>query len=246
MLVPEDMTSDTLLAHYLECESLRYLANKAASHDDIICNTLRDMSVRLGIDVDDQLLQDATRTILKIGFYPDAIGVIKSLHHRGYMVVGLPLPLQNAYSLPEFPPEILTDISCQAADGQESLFLPTPSVFPALHQRCQVFFGDIQPTQILVVTARSFRTVKPATAAGFPTVLLPTSEVYKPQVDTKVLGSHPGFPRLRWPGTHGETHAFIMDTVGPTLQHLLRLCRGKFTHKTVTMLALQMVNIFIM
>ncbi|KAF8510644.1 kinase-like domain-containing protein [Hysterangium stoloniferum] len=320
MLVPEDIASDTLMAHYIECESLRYLANKAVSYDDIVYNALKEMSVRLEIDVDDKLLQDATRTILKISFYPDALGVIKSLHHRGYVVVGLPLPLQSVYSLPEFPPELLTDISYQTVDSPEDLFLPTPSVFPALHQRCQVSYRDIQPAQILVVTASSFRTVEPATAAGFPTVLLPTSEVCEPEVDTsrweptiysddlldlcntleassshisaepaelehphtvaavyagyhvlsgnhvaikmetpedksdekytvpyeaqvyKVFGSHPGVPRIRWAGPDGNVHALIMDRVGPTLEHLRRLCRGTFTHRTVTMLALQMLE----
>ncbi|KAF8514358.1 putative casein kinase [Hysterangium stoloniferum] len=64
---------------------------------------------------------------------------------------------------------------------------------------------------------------------------------YEAQV-YKVLGRHPGFPCLRWAGTQGETHALIMDPVGPTLEHLRRLCRGKLTHKTVTMLALQMLE----
>ncbi|KAF8514357.1 hypothetical protein BU17DRAFT_27017, partial [Hysterangium stoloniferum] len=48
---------------------------------------------------------------------------------------------------------------------------------------CQSFYRDIRPTQILIVTASSYRIVEPATSAGFPTVLLPPGEVYEPEVD---------------------------------------------------------------
>lgn len=59
----------------------------------------------------------------------------------------------------------------------------------------------------------------------------------------ELLRGHEGIPRIHWYGMHGGAHVMIMDKLGPNLQQLRRMCRGKFSMKTVLMLAEQLVRI---
>ena len=51
----------------------------------------------------------------------------------------------------------------------------------------------------------------------------------------------PGFPAVRWHGQHDGLNVLIMELLGPSLQSLLRACGGRFSLKTVVMLADEML-----
>ena len=50
-----------------------------------------------------------------------------------------------------------------------------------------------------------------------------------------------GIPRIHWSGKEGDCYAIVMEHLGPTIQNLFDACRGRFSLKTVLMLADQMV-----
>ncbi|EMD34932.1 hypothetical protein CERSUDRAFT_54281, partial [Gelatoporia subvermispora B] len=58
----------------------------------------------------------------------------------------------------------------------------------------------------------------------------------------RVLQGYPGVPVIRWSGEKGGATVMVMDKLGPTLEHLRRFCRGRFSMKTICMLALQMIS----
>ncbi|EMD34930.1 hypothetical protein CERSUDRAFT_54453, partial [Gelatoporia subvermispora B] len=56
-----------------------------------------------------------------------------------------------------------------------------------------------------------------------------------------VLRDHRGFPSVCWHGDERNCSVMVMDKLGPTLDHLRHFCRGRFSFKTICMLALQML-----
>lgn len=56
------------------------------------------------------------------------------------------------------------------------------------------------------------------------------------------LAGGEGFSRAYWYGQHNDFNLLVMDQLGPSLDNLLHKCYGKFSLKTVTMLALQMIE----
>ncbi|KAI0321750.1 kinase-like domain-containing protein [Amylostereum chailletii] len=56
------------------------------------------------------------------------------------------------------------------------------------------------------------------------------------------LRGHPGIPSVHWSGRFDISNVLVLDKLGPTLQDLRRVCRGRFSLKTISMLALQMLN----
>lgn len=65
---------------------------------------------------------------------------------------------------------------------------------------------------------------------------------YEAQV-YKVLTGDPGIPSLRWSGVREGAHILVLDKLGPDLDAVRLLCRGRLSLKTVLMLGLQMVRI---
>ncbi|KAI0367367.1 kinase-like protein [Pilatotrama ljubarskyi] len=51
-----------------------------------------------------------------------------------------------------------------------------------------------------------------------------------------------GFPVVHWSGIDGNHWVLVLDKLGPTLESLRRFCRGKFSLKTICMLADQMLH----
>lgn len=51
-----------------------------------------------------------------------------------------------------------------------------------------------------------------------------------------------GIPRVRWSGKHGDYNIMIMDLLGPNLEELFCLCHRRFSMRTITMLADQMLS----
>lgn len=51
-----------------------------------------------------------------------------------------------------------------------------------------------------------------------------------------------GIPRVRWFGQEGDYNVLVMDRVGENLNELLQDCSGKFSLRTVLILAGQMVK----
>jgi hypothetical protein len=50
-----------------------------------------------------------------------------------------------------------------------------------------------------------------------------------------------GIPSLHWFGTEGDYNALVIDRLGSSLEELLNRCNGKFSLRTVLLLADQMV-----
>jgi casein kinase 1 len=50
-----------------------------------------------------------------------------------------------------------------------------------------------------------------------------------------------GIPRVKWYGVEGDYNVLVMDLLGPSLSELLDYCHGRFSLKTVLMLADQMI-----
>jgi hypothetical protein len=61
------------------------------------------------------------------------------------------------------------------------------------------------------------------------------------QVYTKLSGGT-GIPRVRWFGMEASFYALVVDYLGPSLEDLFVRCHFKFTIKTVSFLAGQLVS----
>ncbi|ONK75187.1 uncharacterized protein A4U43_C03F14270 [Asparagus officinalis] len=57
-----------------------------------------------------------------------------------------------------------------------------------------------------------------------------------------ILNGESGFANIKWFGVDGENNVLVLDLLGPSLEELLAFCGGKFTLKTVLMLADQMIT----
>lgn len=55
------------------------------------------------------------------------------------------------------------------------------------------------------------------------------------------LAGAQGFAQARWYGAEGDFRVLVLDLLGPNLQQLLAFCGGRFSLKTVLMLADQMI-----
>lgn len=51
-----------------------------------------------------------------------------------------------------------------------------------------------------------------------------------------------GFPNIHYAGPDANHTVLVMEKLGPTLDSLLRVCRGTFSMRTICMLADQMVS----
>jgi len=58
----------------------------------------------------------------------------------------------------------------------------------------------------------------------------------------KMLGSSVGIPRILWFGVERGYRAMVMSCLGPSLETLMNACGGRFSLKTVLMLAEQLVR----
>ena len=58
----------------------------------------------------------------------------------------------------------------------------------------------------------------------------------------KIYDKAVGFPKMHWHGQENKSFYVVMDLLGPSLEDLFCMCGGRFTLKTVLMLADQMVN----
>jgi hypothetical protein len=181
LFAPQDIPSSRLIYLYIEYESLRYVANRAAAFKDIVRNALRDVSVRLGLNVSEALLDEATKTSLRLRFYTEALPALKILHAQGYKLLGLPIPALKTFSLPSPPSEL--QFPSHIPKTPAALFEQTPQVFTELYKLSRSFSPDIKPCQILVVTSSPFRIVEPAVAAGFPTALISMGDIYEPKYE---------------------------------------------------------------
>ncbi|OCH90131.1 kinase-like protein [Obba rivulosa] len=76
---------------------------------------------------------------------------------------------------------------------------------------------------------------------------MPDEEAYQPcalPYEAKIyrmLEGHLGILAPRWDGEEGGAGIMVMDKLGPNLDQLRSFCRGKFSLKTICMLALQMI-----
>ena len=52
-----------------------------------------------------------------------------------------------------------------------------------------------------------------------------------------------GIPRIHYIGTEGDNNILVMDLLGPSLEELMCFCGGKFSLKTVLILADKLVFI---
>lgn len=68
-----------------------------------------------------------------------------------------------------------------------------------------------------------------------------------PQLDSeskvyRILAGGIGIPSLHWFGRESNYYAMVIDRLGPSLQDLLNQCSGRFSLKTVLLLARQLVR----
>ena len=59
----------------------------------------------------------------------------------------------------------------------------------------------------------------------------------------KALGKQIWLPSVHWFGMNGGGQVLIMDKLGANLDQLHRICRGKFSLKTVCMIAVRLVSL---
>ncbi|WJX10070.1 Casein kinase 1-like protein 3 [Trifolium repens] len=57
-----------------------------------------------------------------------------------------------------------------------------------------------------------------------------------------ILKGGSGIPRMKWFGTDGDYNVLVLELMGPSLEDLLYYCGGKFSLKSVLMLADQMLT----
>ncbi|XP_050891249.1 uncharacterized protein LOC127096743 [Lathyrus oleraceus] len=57
-----------------------------------------------------------------------------------------------------------------------------------------------------------------------------------------ILKGGSGIPRMKWFGTDGDYNVLVLELMGPSLEDLLYYCEGKFSLKSVLMLADQMLT----
>ena len=58
----------------------------------------------------------------------------------------------------------------------------------------------------------------------------------------KKLGGGPGIPRVHWFGTEAGFDAMAIDRLGQSLEDLFVHCEFRFSNKTVSLLARQLVS----
>eukprot|EP00735_Rhodelphis_limneticus_P002436 TRINITY_DN13304_c0_g1::TRINITY_DN13304_c0_g1_i1::g.12628::m.12628 TRINITY_DN13304_c0_g1::TRINITY_DN13304_c0_g1_i1::g.12628 ORF type:complete len:297 (+),score=-0.39,sp/Q9ZUP4/CKL5_ARATH/48.82/9e-96,Pkinase/PF00069.20/4.6e-15,Pkinase_Tyr/PF07714.12/0.073 TRINITY_DN13304_c0_g1_i1:100-990(+) len=58
----------------------------------------------------------------------------------------------------------------------------------------------------------------------------------------EALQGNPGIPNVRWYGVEHNHRALVIDGVGPSLEDLLKFCGGKFSLKTVLLIADQLLS----
>ena len=51
-----------------------------------------------------------------------------------------------------------------------------------------------------------------------------------------------GFPKFTWYGKEGEFYIMVIELLGPSLEDLFNYCGGKFSLKTVLLLAIQLIS----
>lgn len=71
-----------------------------------------------------------------------------------------------------------------------------------------------------------------------PDLLKLTSEA---EILTLLQGSL-GIPSIYWNGEHDGTNFIVMELLGQSLHHFFKICHKDFTHKTVIILAYQMLQ----
>jgi len=94
-------------------------------------------------------------------------------------------------------------------------------------------FGDIY--QAINITSKEEVAVKLESVHNRHPQLLYESKLYK------LLDGSVGFPKLKWFGTTKEYNIMVIELLGPSLEDLFNYCGRRFTLKTVTLLADQML-----
>ncbi|KAG0699226.1 kinase-like domain-containing protein [Suillus ampliporus] len=98
-------------------------------------------------------------------------------------------------------------------------------------------FGQVWSAfHVLTGSEVAIKMETPTNEPNAPVVLPYEALVYS------LLRGYPGIPSCKWSGMQGGAHFMVLDEVGANLEGLRRVCRGKFSLKTVAMLAVQMLD----
>jgi len=95
-------------------------------------------------------------------------------------------------------------------------------------------FGDIYK-------GRDLKTSEPVAMKIEATTAKNPQLRYEAKLYHTFAGSY-GVPNVRWFGKEGSSNVLVFDLLGPSLQDLLESCGGRFSVKTVLLLADQMIN----
>jgi serine/threonine protein kinase len=59
----------------------------------------------------------------------------------------------------------------------------------------------------------------------------------------KLYAPKTGLAKVFWSGNQGDYTVIVMEMIGPSLEHLLKVCGGKFSIQTIALLGKQMIRI---
>ena len=57
-----------------------------------------------------------------------------------------------------------------------------------------------------------------------------------------MLGPQPGLPRVYFYGACGKYNGLVMELLGPNLEELFTACKKNFSHKTILMIGIQLLE----
>ncbi|KAI0326086.1 hypothetical protein GY45DRAFT_1329333 [Cubamyces sp. BRFM 1775] len=172
--VHHGQTVEDILLRYIETEALVAYKNLAAalSMAIIVHGALQALAKKLAIapQLQSRLVADAMAVILKPAPYYDAERAIATLLGQGRSV--LVIPPYSEETVQHLLPPLLRSQVRSVSEPLPAHFTAPDSFFRALLAQCRAIRPEVQPADILLVSASVSRIIAPALLAGHPTALL--------------------------------------------------------------------------
>lgn len=161
-----------LLSLYIEHEASRYQTDPETDPERMIRDTLCDVARSIGLSPLDEMLHEATQTILHPSLQVDALSTLQALHQTGVSLLCL-CPTDIPVLLDHLQASLPSDL-IQVCGGGRSVqwYNRSVSLYSAILDKCRTLHADITPESVVIVTTSPHRIIEPAHAQGFPTVLI--------------------------------------------------------------------------